>query len=83
MQWVKFSEEAHDKQNKIRPVLVKVSILRNNKYNQSDPLLAWIMFHKIVHIYRDTVKQDNFQESQMIQGLHVNFDSTKTAGMPP
>ena len=34
-------------------------------------------------MYRDIIKQETVKESLMIQGLHVNFDSTKAAGTPP
>ena len=51
-------EEAHDKQRKkSRTGLIKVSIPSNNISRQSYPSLSRIMFHKISHIYRDTVEK--------------------------
>ena len=38
------------------------------------------MFHKISHMYMDIRKQKNVQASLLIQGFHVNFESTKAAG---
>ena len=56
---VNVSKEAHDKQSKKRrTVFITVSSLRNNRDNQSDPRLAWMMFHKITHMYRDITKQE-------------------------
>ena len=84
MKRVNFSEEAHDKKsNKSRTGLIKVSNLSNNISKQSDPRLAWIMFHKVAHIYRDITKQETVQALIIIQGLHVNLESTKDTGMSP
>ena len=45
---VKNIEDGHDNQrNKIRTGLVKVSSISNNILSQSDPRLAWLMFHNI------------------------------------
>ena len=47
-------EDGHDTQKKKRrTVLVKVSSISNNRSRQSDTKLAWMMFHKISHMYRD------------------------------
>ena len=51
-------EDGHDKQRKnIRTGLVKVSRIINNRESQSDPRLAWMMFHKIAEVYRDIREQ--------------------------
>ena len=42
----------YSQQNKSRTGSVKVSSIRNNIERQSDPRLAWLMFHKIVKMYR-------------------------------
>ena len=62
---------------------INFSSLRNNTAKQSDPSLAWIMFYKIAHMYRYITKQETDQESLLIQGLHVNFESAKAAGASP
>ena len=81
---VNVSEEAHDKQRKnSRTVLIKVSSLSNNRSNQSNPSLDWIMFHKIAHMYRDIGKKETVKAALLIQGLHVNFNSTKDVGASP
>ena len=41
------------------------------------------MFHKIDHMHRDITKQETEQVSLLIQGLSVNFDSTKAAWTSP
>ena len=47
-------EDGHDNQRKkSRTGLVKVSSISNNRARQSDPRLAWLMFHKISQMYRD------------------------------
>ena len=59
---VNVSKEDHDKQRKkSRTGLIKISILSNNRDNQSDPRLYWMMFHKITHMYRDITKQETEQ----------------------
>ena len=57
--------------------LVKVSILRNTRAPQSDPRLAWIMFHKIPTMYRELKHQKILQTSLEIQKLKfpVSFSS--------
>ena len=47
-------EDGRDNQRKkIRTGLVKVSSISNIRSRQSDPRLAWLMFHKIAQMYRD------------------------------
>ena len=46
-----------NQRKKSRTGLVKVSSISNNRSRQSDPRLAWLMFHKIAHIYRDIREQ--------------------------
>ena len=46
-------------------------------------MLSWIMFQNIAHMYRDIRQQETVQASLLIQGLHVNFGSTKAAGTSP
>ena len=53
-------EDSHDKQRKkSRTVLVNVSIISNNRARQSNPRLAWLMFHKIAQMYRDIREQES------------------------
>ena len=63
--------------------MIKVSRLSNNLSKQSDTSLAWIMFYHISHKYRDIIKQETVQSSLMIQGLHVDFESTKDSVTSP
>ena len=52
-------EDVHDKQRKkSRTGLVKVLSISNNRARQSDPRLAWLMFHKITQMYRDIREQE-------------------------
>ena len=44
---------------KRRTVLVKVSIISNNRARQSDLRIAWLMFHKIAQMYRDIMVQES------------------------
>ena len=47
-------EDGHEDQKvKNRTEIVKLLSLSNTKYSQSDPRLAWIMFHKIASMYRE------------------------------
>ena len=84
MKRVNFSEETHDNQRKkVRKGLIKISSISNDRAKQSDTVIAWIMFHKIYHMYRDITKQEMLQALIIIQGLHVNLESTKDTGMSP
>ena len=81
---VNFSKEAHGKQSKNgRRGKIKASILSKNRYKQSDTRLAWIIFHKIDHMYREIRKQETVQVSLLLQGLRVNCEPTKAAGASP
>ena len=78
------SGKANDKRRKkCRTGLIKVSDLSNTMANKSGTRLAWIVFHKIAHMYRDARKQETLQASLLNQGLQVNFESTKAAGTSP
>ena len=56
-------EDGYETQRKnIGTVLVKLSSIRNNRARQSDPSLAWLMFHQIAQIYRDIRKQESEEE---------------------
>ena len=62
-----FFEEAHDNQRKkSRTGLIKISSLSNNGPKQSDPGIAFIMFHKIANMYRDITKQETVQALLLI-----------------
>ena len=57
---VKNIEDGRDMQRKkSRTVLVKVSSISNNRARQSDPRLAWLIFHKIAQMYRDIREQES------------------------
>ena len=49
----------NNQRKKSRTGLVKVSIISNNRTRQSDPRLAWLMFHKISQMYRDIREQES------------------------
>ena len=56
-------EDGHDNQRKkSRTGLVKVSSISNNRARQSGPRLAWLMFHKTAHMYRD-IREKEGEES--------------------
>ena len=49
-------EYGHDTQRKkSRTRLVKVSSISNDRVRQSDPRIAWLMFHNIAQMYRDII----------------------------
>ena len=81
---VNVSEFFYDNIRKKRTTaLIKVSRLKNNRAKKIDPRISLFLFHKIAHIYRDTPKQETVQTLLLIQGLHVNFGSTKAVGTSP
>ena len=58
---------------------MKLSIISNNRARQSDPRIAWLMFHKIAQIYRD-VREKKFEEAtELILNLHANLNSNHTS----
>ena len=63
-------EDGHDtKIKKIKTGLVKVSIIRKNRARESDPRLAWLIFHKIAQMYRDIRKQESEEATSLILNL--------------
>ena len=62
---------------------MKVSIISNNRARQSDPRLAWLMFHKIAHMYRDIRKQESEETTELILNLCVNLNSNNTSFSSP
>ena len=73
-------EYGHYKQRrKSRTGLVKVSIMRKNRVRQSDPRLAWLVFHKIAQMYRDIRKQESKEATELIIKLHFNLNSNHTS----
>ena len=76
---VKNIEYSHDNQRKnSRTGLVKVSRISNNRARQSDPRLAWLMFHKIAQINRDIREQESEEATELILNLHANLKSNNT-----
>ena len=72
-------EDGHDNQRKkSRTVLVKVSSIRNTRSRQSDPRLAWLMFHKIDQMYRDIREQESEEATELILNLCDKFNSNTT-----
>ena len=56
-------EDGHDtKRKKSKTGLVKVSRIINNRSRQSDPRLAWMMFHRIAYMYRNIKEQESEEE---------------------
>ena len=45
---------------------IKVRGLSHKRAKQSDPRLAWIMFHKIVRLYRDVIKEESLEASKIV-----------------
>ena len=63
-------EDGHYTQRKkIKTGSVKVPSIRNNRSRQSDPRLAWLMFHKIDQMYRDIRKQESEEATSLILNL--------------
>ena len=72
-------EDGHDKQRKkIRTGLVKVSSISNNRSKQSDPRLAWLMFHEIAQMYRDIREQESEEATELILNIRANLNSKNT-----
>ena len=68
-------EDGHDNQRKkIRTGLVKVSSISNYRYRNSDPRLAWMMFHKIAQMYRDIREQESEEATELILNLCDNLN---------
>ena len=81
---VKNREDGHDNQRKkSRTGLVKVPSMSNNRSRQSDPRLAWMMFHKIAQMYKDIREQENEEATELIIILRDNFNSNNTIFSSP
>ena len=77
-------EDGHDNQSKnSRTGLVKVSSISNNRSSQSDPRLAWLMFHKIAQMYRDIRQQESEEATELILNLRDEFNSNNTKVSSP
>ena len=77
-------EDDHDNQRKkIGTGLVKVSIISNNRVRKSDPRLAWLMFQKITHMYRDIREQESEEATELILNFHANLNSNNTSLSSP
>ena len=77
-------EDGHDNQRKkSRTGLVKVSSISNNRSSQSDPRLAWLVFHKIAHMYRDIREQESEEATELILNLRDKFNSNNTTLSSP
>ena len=77
-------EDGHDNQrNNIRIGLVKVSIIINNRANQSGPVLAWLMFHKIAQMYRDIREQESEESTELILNICANLNSNNISLSSP
>ena len=78
------TEYGHDNQGKkSRKGLVKMSSISNNRARQSDPRLAWLMFHKIAQMYRDIREQESEEATELILNLRANLNSNNTSSSSP
>ena len=72
-------EDGHDNQRKkSKTGLVKVSSISNNRSRQSDPRLAWLMFHMIAQMYRDIRQQESEEATELILNLCDKFKINNT-----
>ena len=55
----------------------------NNRSRQSDPRLAWAVFHKIAHMYRDIREQESEEATELIINLRDKFNSNNTTFSSP
>ena len=77
-------ECGHDNQRNERITgLVKVSSIRNTRSRQSDPRLAWLMFHKIDQMYRDIMEQESEEATELILNICANLNSNNTSSSSP
>ena len=77
-------EYGHDNQRKkSRTGLVKVSSISNNRLRQSDPRLAWLMFHNIARMYRDIRQQESEEATELILNLRDKFKINNTTVSSP
>ena len=77
---VKNIEDGHAKQRKkSRTGLVKVSSISNNRVRQSDPRLAWLMFHKIAQMYTYIREQVCEEATELILNIFANLNANNTS----
>ena len=63
---------------KSKTVLVKVSIIQDSRARQSYTSIAWMMFHKIAHMYRYIRKQESEEATLLIIHLRANLNTNDT-----
>ena len=62
---------------------MKVSSISNNRSRQSDPKLAWMMFHKIAQIYRNIREQESEEATEIVLNFRANLNSNHTSFSSP
>ena len=78
------TEDSHDKQRKKSITgSVKVPNICNNRARQSDPRLAWLIFHKIAQMYRDIREQEIEKATELIINLCSNLNSNHASSPSP
>ena len=60
-----------------------MSSINNNIARQSDPRIAWLMFHKIAQMYRDIREQESEESTELILNLRVNLNLKNTSLSSP
>ena len=60
-----------------------MSSISNNRARQSDPRLAWLMFHKIAQMYRDIREQESEEATELILNICANLKSNNTTLSSP
>ena len=70
IQRVNISEErSKGQKRRTRKVMIKVSVLRHKRAKQSDPRLAWFMFHQIYPIYSEINNKEEINSAMLITSM--------------
>ena len=62
---------------------MKVSSISNKRDRQSDPMMACLMFRKIVQMYRDIREQESEEATELILNLRTNLNSSNKSLSSP
>ena len=68
---------------KIMTGLVNLSSISKNISRQSDPRIAWLMFHNIAQMYRDIRQQESEEATELILNLRDKFKINNTKVSSP
>ena len=70
-------EVAEGQKQRTRTGLIKVLGLRHNRAKQSDPTIAWFMFHKIYRMYSDIKNKEERNYAMLLTIISEQEESNK------